>query len=93
MTSLSQSRPLRTGTSRVQAPAPPRMPSGPEAGTVDRKSSALLTYQDVADRCRCSPWTVRDWVDAGRIPVVRLPGRLVRVREEDLERFLEAHRG
>jgi excisionase family DNA binding protein len=69
------------------------MPSGPDPGAVDRKSTALLTYQDVADYTQASYWTVRDWVDVGKLPVIRLPGRLVRIRAEDLERFLEAHRG
>jgi excisionase family DNA binding protein len=70
------------------------MNSGDSSGTPDRKSSApsrLLTLQAVAEHCAASVWTVRAWVDAGKLPVVRLPGRLVRVRPEALERFLEAY--
>jgi excisionase family DNA binding protein len=51
-----------------------------------------LTLQAVADHCACSIWTVRAWVDVGKLAVVRLPGRLVRVDPAELERFLEACR-
>jgi excisionase family DNA binding protein len=38
-------------------------------------------------------WTVRTWVEHGRLPHVRLPGqRLLRIDRADLDRFLEAHR-
>lgn len=67
-----------------------RMKSGDSKRAADRQSSALLTLQGVAAHCAVSVWTVRAWIDAGKLPVVRLPGRLVRVRPADLERFLEA---
>jgi excisionase family DNA binding protein len=66
--------------------------SGGPHGTGEAKSGApsrLLTFQDVADHCAVSVWTVRAWVDAGKLEVVRLPGRLVRVRPETLAAFLE----
>jgi len=56
------------------------------------KSSApgrLLTLQDVAEQCACSYWTVREWVNAGKLRVLRLPGRLVRVAPAELDAFLE----
>jgi excisionase family DNA binding protein len=59
-------------------------------GARDRKSCGLLTLQAVAEHCAVSVWTVRGWVDAGKLPVLRLPGRLVRVQPEALARFLEA---
>jgi excisionase family DNA binding protein len=68
------------------------MNSGDSAGATDKKSSApsrLLTLQVVAEHCAVSVWTVRAWVDAGKLPVVRLPGRLIRVRPAALERFLD----
>jgi excisionase family DNA binding protein len=64
----------------------------PPLGAGGTKSDALgrlLTFQDVADHCTVSIWTVRAWVDAGQLDVVRLPGRLVRVRPETLVAFLE----
>ena len=72
-----------------------RKKSGSPCGAEEPKSSApgsLLTFQAVADHCAVSIWTVRAWVDAGKLPVLRLPGRLVRVRPDDLTRFLEGCR-
>ena len=69
-----------------------RKKSGDPHGEGETKSGAsgrLLTFQDVADHCAVSIWTVRAWVDAGKLEVVRLPGRLVRVRPETLAAFLE----
>jgi excisionase family DNA binding protein len=52
----------------------------------------LLTFQAAATRCAVSVWTVRAWVDAGRLKVIRLPGRLVRIDPDELARFIEACR-
>jgi excisionase family DNA binding protein len=87
-------RPARQpGTSRVQVSARGRVNSRDSNGALDAESAALLRYEDVARLCGCSKWTVRAWTDAGKLPVVRLPGRLVRIRRGDLARFLEAHHG
>jgi excisionase family DNA binding protein len=69
-----------------------RINSGDPKGVGDRKSSApsgLLTIQDVADYTKVSYWTARGWIESGRLPVLRLPGRLIRIRPSALERFLE----
>ena len=73
----------------------PRVKSGDSARATDRKSSTpsrLMTFTAVAEHCAVSVWTVRAWVDAGKLPVIRLPGRLVRIRPEDLAAFLEGCR-
>ena len=49
----------------------------------------LLTYDEVAHRLHVSEPTVRRYVAAGRLPIVRL-GRAVRVRPQDLAAFIEA---
>ncbi len=49
----------------------------------------LLRLQDIAARCRVSLRTVQGWVAGGRLEVLRLSPRAVRVREEALETFLE----
>jgi len=36
-----------------------------------------------------SYWTARGWVEMGKLPALRLPGRLVRIRPADLAHFLE----
>lgn len=47
----------------------------------------LLKPLEVAERLSVSPLTVRKWIFAKRLPVVRV-GRSVRVREEDLEALI-----
>jgi excisionase family DNA binding protein len=49
----------------------------------------LLTIQDVADFTRVSYWTARGWIESGKLPVLRLPGRLIRIRPVALEQILE----
>lgn len=39
-----------------------------------------------------SPWTIRAWIRDGKLRAVRL-GRLVRLDEAELQRFLEVARG
>lgn len=92
--SQTQSRP-----SPARPRPQPRINPGDSGGlaraavrAVDHESPALpplVTLATVAKHCLVSLRTVRVWVDAGKLPVLRLPGRLVRVRRADLERFLE----
>ena len=80
------------GQSEGTVPPRTRMNSGDAMGVTDRKSSApggLLTIQDVADYTKVSYWTARGWIESGKLPVLRLPGRLIRIRPAALERFLE----
>lgn len=51
---------------------------------------SFLTVSEVADRLRLNPQTVRNWIDRGDLPAVRVGQRRVRVRQSDLDRFLEA---
>jgi excisionase family DNA binding protein len=72
-----------------------RQNSGDQGRATDAKSRApgrLLTFRDVAESCAVSVWTVRAWVDTGKLSVLRLPGRLVRIDPAELARFLEACR-
>ncbi len=48
----------------------------------------LLTVQETAALLKVSDGTVRRHVAAGRLPAVRV-GRLIRIRREAVERFLE----
>jgi excisionase family DNA binding protein len=54
----------------------------------------LLTLRQAAVYLSVSYWTVRAWVEAGKLPAVRLPGdgRLVRVERVVLERLIAAGR-
>jgi len=51
----------------------------------------LLTVKEVAERLRVNPHSVYEWVWAGHLPHRRLgpTGRVVRVSESDLARYLE----
>lgn len=51
----------------------------------------VYTTMDLARVCRVSLRTVIRWVDDGILPSFRTPGGHRRVREEDLERFLERY--
>jgi excisionase family DNA binding protein len=47
----------------------------------------FLTVAEVAELLRLNQQTVRNWIDQGSLPAVRV-GRRVRIRRSDLERVL-----
>ena len=47
----------------------------------------FLTVNEIAERLKLNPQTVRNWIDAGRLPAFRV-GRRVRIRREDFEAVL-----
>jgi putative molybdopterin biosynthesis protein len=53
--------------------------------------SQLLTVEEVAERLRVVTRTVRRMIDRGELPGHRM-GRMVRVSEDDLERFIRGLR-
>ena len=53
------------------------------------EKDALLRISEVAARLKISKWTVYHWVSIGRLKSIKLGGRLRRVREDDLERFIK----
>ena len=52
----------------------------------------LLTYSQSTRRLGVAGRTLRGWVAAGRIRVVRLSRRTVRIEEEELLRFIRENR-
>lgn len=48
----------------------------------------LLTPEEAAERLVVSPKTIRDWLRQGKLKGVKT-GKLWRIRERDLEAFLE----
>jgi excisionase family DNA binding protein len=48
----------------------------------------FLTVAEVADMLKLNQQTVRNWIDQGSLPALRV-GRRVRIRRSDLERKLE----
>ena len=47
----------------------------------------FLTVAQIAERLKLNPQTLRNWIERGDLPAVRI-GRRVRVRRSDLERVL-----
>jgi excisionase family DNA binding protein len=48
-----------------------------------------LTVADVAELLKFNPQTIRNWIDQGSLPAVRV-GRGVRIKQSDLDRILGA---
>jgi excisionase family DNA binding protein len=57
--------------------------------SVDRPDlgETYLTVAEVADLLKLNQQTVRNWIDQGSLPAVRI-GRRVRIRRSDFERVL-----
>lgn len=56
--------------------------------------AAVLLPKDVAQRWGCSDRTVRNMVNDGRLPGLRIGGKLLRIRVEDVEEYeRDAERG
>jgi excisionase family DNA binding protein len=49
---------------------------------------SYLTVADVAELLKLNQQTVRNWIDAGSLPAIRV-GRRVRIKRSDLDRILE----
>ena len=54
----------------------------------DLDPDEFLTVADVASTLKLNQQTVRNWIDAGSLPAVRV-GRRVRIKRSDLDRILE----
>lgn len=52
----------------------------------------LLTIEDVAKRLQVSQRSVRRYLADGRMKAVRMSRKIIRVRAEDLETFINEHR-
>jgi excisionase family DNA binding protein len=49
---------------------------------------SFLTVAEVAEMLKLNQQTVRNWIDQGSLPAVRI-GRRVRIRQSDLDRLLD----
>jgi excisionase family DNA binding protein len=49
---------------------------------------SFLTVAEVAEMLKLNQQTVRNWIDQGSLPALRV-GRRVRIKRSDLERILE----
>jgi excisionase family DNA binding protein len=55
---------------------------------MNNDSGALLNLQQVADALNCSPTTARRFIAEGTLKAAKI-GRLLRVRQCDLDEFIE----
>jgi excisionase family DNA binding protein len=57
---------------------------------LDRKEleDSFLTVAEVAETLKLNQQTVRNWIDQGSLPAIRV-GRRVRIRRSDFERLLD----
>ncbi len=53
----------------------------------------LLTVQQVADQLQVRPKTVREWLKSGQLKGVKIGGRQWRVKESDLQAFVDGQTG
>jgi len=51
----------------------------------------LLTVKQIAELLKVTPATIYRWLDSGKLPRVKFSRRAVRVRRDDLERFVKDH--
>ncbi|MEK7288360.1 MAG: helix-turn-helix domain-containing protein [Elusimicrobiota bacterium] len=54
--------------------------------------TSLLTVEEVAERLKLAPFTVRKWVRLGRLPALRLGDRSIRFMPEAVERWVREQR-
>ena len=54
----------------------------------DDRGDSFLTVAEVAEWLKLNQQTVRNWIDQGSLPAVRV-GRRVRIKRSDLDRLLE----
>lgn len=55
-------------------------------------SPALLTVEEVAERLRVTERMVRRLVACGLLAAIRISGRTLRIEEQSLDAYMEAHR-
>ena len=51
-------------------------------------TTGFLTVSEAAKHLRCTPESVRRWINEGKLPAQRLPGGYFRIRSLDLEAFV-----
>jgi excisionase family DNA binding protein len=54
---------------------------------IDREET-FLTVAEVAERLKLNQQTVRNWIDQGSLPALRV-GRRVRIKQSDFDRVIE----
>jgi len=53
----------------------------------EREEEMLLTITEVAKELKVSRRTIKRWVQAGKLNAIRLSPHIVRIEEQEIERF------
>jgi len=61
----------------------------PENGFMNTINSNLLTRKEVAEKFNVVPETIRLWERRGLLPRIRINSRLLRYRQEDIDKLLQ----
>ncbi len=56
--------------------------------SINESEESYLTVAEVAETLKLNQQTVRNWIDQGSLPALRV-GRRVRIKRSDFERVLE----
>ena len=56
--------------------------------SINESEESYLTVAEVAETLKLNQQTVRNWIDQGSLPALRV-GRRVRIKRSDFERILE----
>jgi excisionase family DNA binding protein len=83
----------RLGTARRRSGVLSRQEAGVGHGPRARcrlgtPPAVSMTVQEVADVLKLNQQTVRNWIDRGELPAVRVGQRRVRIRQSDLDAFI-----
>lgn len=52
----------------------------------------MYTIQEIADIMKVRRNAISRWISQGDLPVIRINQRMVRIRKEEFEKFLEARK-
>ncbi|MBV9713879.1 MAG: helix-turn-helix domain-containing protein [Solirubrobacterales bacterium] len=55
---------------------------------MDGVDDEFLTVAEIAERLKLNQQTLRNWIEQGQLPAIRI-GRRVRIRRSDFERLVE----
>lgn len=64
--------------------------AGMDTNAVDRENK-WLSIQEAADELQVNPRTIRRYIRLGRLEVSRISNKVVRIRQADLDRLMEAN--
>src|SRR5205823_2313951 len=71
-------------------PPPIRRPCWQDPSSMIESNETYLTVAEVAELLKLNQQTIRNWIDRGELPAIRVGSRRVRIRQSDLDEALTA---